>query len=194
MAVTQHETTIAEAADRLSKELPGHRVEILQGRLTVTPPADGSHALSLSWLIERFYDAGAKGAGLRYVQGIGLWLPTGADDYAIPDFALVEADFRQHKVQKACYAADVFRLVVEVTSSNWSDDIGVKVDSYAKADIPVYVIADRHHDEAILCSDPRNGTYRLRQTFKRGTSIPLPPSIGVDVELPVDLLLDGDEA
>ncbi|MFD4741482.1 Uma2 family endonuclease [Streptomyces virginiae] len=194
MAVPQHETTIAEAADRLSKELPGHRVEILQGRLTVTPPSDGSHALSLSWLIEKFYDADARTAGLRYVQGIGLWLPTGSDDYAIPDFALVEADFRDHKVQKNCYAADVFRLVVEVTSSNWSDDIGVKVDSYAKADIPVYVIADRHHDEAVLCCDPRNGAYRLRRTYKRGESIPLPPSIGVSVELPVDLLLDGDEA
>ncbi|MFG2984022.1 Uma2 family endonuclease [Streptomyces sp. NPDC048258] len=193
MAVIQHETTIAEAADRLSRELPGHRVEILQGRLTVTPPADGSHALSLSWLIEKFYDAGAKKAGLRYVQGIGLWLPTGSDDYAIPDFALVEADFRDHKVQKGCYAPDVFRLIVEVTSSNWSDDIGVKVDSYAKADIPVYVIADRHHDEAVLCSDPRNGTYRLRRTYKRGTSIPLPEYIGVSLELPVELLLDGDE-
>ncbi|MFD9163974.1 Uma2 family endonuclease [Streptomyces sp. NPDC059558] len=194
MTVIQHEPTIAEAADRLSKELRGHRVEILQGRLTATPPADGSHALSLSWLIEKFYDAGARKAGLRYVQGIGLWLPTGSDDYAIPDFALVEADFRDHRVQKNCYAADVFRLVVEVTSSNWSDDIGVKVDSYAKADIPVYVIADRHHDEAVLCCDPRNGTYRLRRTYKRGESIPLPPSIGVSVELPVDLLLDGDEA
>ncbi|MFJ6798968.1 Uma2 family endonuclease [Streptomyces sp. NPDC091268] len=193
MAVIQHETTIAEAADRLSRELPGHRVEILQGRLTVTPPADGSHALSLSWLTEKFYDAGARKAGLRYVQGIGLWLPTGADDYAIPDFALVEADFRDHKVQRNCYAPDVFRLVVEVTSSNWSDDIGVKVDSYAKADIPVYVIADRHHDEAVLCCDPRDGTYRMRRTYKRGTSIPLPDSIGVSLELPVELLLDGDE-
>ncbi len=76
MAVIQHETTIAEAADRLSRELPRHRVEILQGRLIVTPPpADGTHALTLSWLIEQFYEAGAKKAGLRYVQGIGIWLP-----------------------------------------------------------------------------------------------------------------------
>lgn len=192
MAVIEHETTIAEAADRLSRELPGHRVEILQGRLTVAPPADGAHALTLSWLIEKFYDAGARKAGLRYVQGIGLWLPTGPDDYAIPDFALVDADFLDSKVQKNCYSPDVFRLIVEVTSSNWSDDIGVKVESYAKADIPVYVIADRHHDEAVLCSDPRNGAYRLRRTFKRGESVPVPEHTGVSLELPVDLLLDGE--
>ncbi|MGG8409960.1 Uma2 family endonuclease [Streptomyces sp. 12297] len=192
MAVMQHETTIAEAADRLSRELPGHRVEILQGRLTATPPADGEHALSLTWLTERFYDAGAKKAGLRYVQNIGIWLPTGEDDFAVPDFSLVTADFLDHKVVKNCYAADVFRMVLEVTSSNWSDDIGVKVVSYAKADVPVYIIADRHHDEAVLCCDPRNGAYRVRRTYKRGTSITVPEYLGVSLELPVDLLLDGD--
>lgn len=193
MAVIQHETTIAEAADRLSKELPGHRVEILQGRLTATPPADGSHALSLSWLIEQFYDAGAKKAGLRYLQGVGLWLSTGPDDYAIPDFSLVEADFLDSKVQKNCYAPDAFRMVLEVNSSNWSDDIGIKVESYAKAGIPVYVIADRHHDEVVLHTDPRSDGYRRRQVFKRGTAVPLPEDIGVTLELSVDRLLDGDE-
>jgi Uma2 family endonuclease len=179
MAVIQHETTIAEAADRLSKELPRHRVEILQGRLTVTPPADGAHALALTWLIEQFYEAGARKAGLRYVQGIGLWLTTGPDDYAIPDFALVEADFLEAKVQQNCYAPEVFRLVVEVTSSNWSDDIGIKTESYARAGVPVYVIADRHHDEVVVCSEPRNGKYHRRQAYKRGSSAPVPDHIGV---------------
>ncbi|MFI8386659.1 hypothetical protein [Streptomyces sp. NPDC085540] len=42
-------------------------------------------------------------------------------------------------------------------------------------------------------SSPRNGTYRVHKTYKRGESIPLPDSIGVSVELQVDLLLDGDE-
>ncbi|MFD8952313.1 hypothetical protein [Streptomyces xanthophaeus] len=104
MAVTQHHTTIAEAADRLSEELPGHRVEILQGTLTATPPADGTHALALSWLV-----------------------------------------------------------------------------------------ADRRHDEAVLHTDPRGGEYRSRKAFERGTAVPLPESIGITLELPVDRLLDGDE-
>ncbi|GAA0268559.1 Uma2 family endonuclease [Streptomyces polychromogenes] len=192
MAVMQHETTIAEAADRLSRELPRHRVEILQGRLTVTPPADGEHALTLSWLTEAFFEAGAKKAGLRYLQGIGIWLPTGPDDYAIPDFALVTDDFLDFKGRHNCYSPEVFRLIVEVTSSNWSDDLGSKVDCYAKADVPFYVIADRRHDEVVVCRDPRNGTYRLRTSHKRGTSVTVPEYVGVTLELPVDLLLDGE--
>ncbi|MGW7437400.1 Uma2 family endonuclease [Streptomyces sp. NPDC054849] len=193
MAVTQHETTIAEAADRLSRELPGHRVEILQGRLTVTPPADGAHAESLTWLIEELSAAGARQAGLKYLQGIGLWLPSGPGDFAVPDLSLVEADYRDAHVEKNCFAPHAFRMVLEVTSSNWSDDLGTKVDCYAQAGVPVYLVADRRHDEAVLFTDPRAGAYRSRKPFKRGMSIPLPESTGITLELPVDRLLDGDE-
>ncbi|GAA3374686.1 Uma2 family endonuclease [Streptomyces sannanensis] len=192
MAVILHETTIGEAADRLSRELPGHRVEVLQGRLTVTPPADGSHALALSWPIEEF-GKDARAAGLRFVQTIGLWLPTGPEDYAIPDLSLVDADFRDAHVQKNCYAPHVFRMVLEVTSSNWADDLGPKVDCYAQAGVPVYSVADRRHDEVLLYTDPRNGVYRKRETYKRGMPVPLPESIGVSLELPVDRLLNGDD-
>ncbi|MEU9255702.1 Uma2 family endonuclease [Streptomyces sp. NPDC048270] len=193
MAVIQHETTIAEAADRLSRELPGHRVEILQGRLTVTPPADGAHAESLTWLTEEFFTAGARQAGLRYLQAIGLWLPSGPDDFAVPDFSIVDADFRDAHVEKNCYAPHVFRMVLEVTSSNWADDLGPKVDCYAQAGIPVYLVADRRHDEAVLYTDPRAGEYRSRKSFKRGMSVPLPEQVGLRLELSVDRLLDGDE-
>ncbi|MCZ4515172.1 Uma2 family endonuclease [Streptomyces sp. ActVer] len=192
MAVLQHELTLGEAADLLSRALPGHRVEILQGRLTVTPPPDGSHALSLSWLVVAFDGAGARKVGLRYVQGIGLWLPALPDDYAIPDFSVVDEDFRDALVQKNCYAPNVFRLVVEVTSSNWSDDLGPKVESYAEAGIPVYIVADRKHDEVLLYQNPVDGKYDAPQRFKRGQSVPVPESVGVTPDLSVDTLLDGD--
>ncbi|MEE4490824.1 Uma2 family endonuclease [Streptomyces sp. BE230] len=201
MAVTQHEEqvhvqeqpelTLGEAADQLARSLPGHRVEILQGRLTVTPPADGTHALALSWLSEEF-GARARRTGLRLVQGVGLWLPTGPDDYAIPDLSVVEADFRDAHAMKNCYAAHVFRMVVEVTSTNWADDLGPKVEDYAQAGIPVYVVADRKHDQVLLCSDPRGGEYKNKAHHKRGTSFAVPAEVGVEMELSVDRLLDGD--
>ncbi|MFB7644868.1 Uma2 family endonuclease [Streptomyces sp. NPDC056084] len=192
MAVVQHELTMSEAADLLSSALPGHRVEILQGRLTVTPPPDGSHALALTWLVVAFDRAGAREAGLRYVQGVGLWLPTLPQDFAIPDFAVVDEDFRDAHVRKNCYAPNVFRLVVEVTSSNWSDGLGPKVECYAQAGIPVYLVADRKHDEVLLYQDPVDGKYAKPQHYKRGQSVPVPEVVGVALELSVDTLLDGD--
>lgn len=192
MAVIAQETTLAGIADRLSSQLPGHRVEILQGRLTVTPPADGPHAEALTWLIEQFYEAGAKRAGLRYLQAIGVVLPSGPEDHAIPDFSLVEDDYKDAHVRQNCFAPHVFRMVLEVTSSNWSDDIGPKVDCYAQAGIPVYLVADRRHDEVVLYTDPRGGGYRSRTPFKRGMNVPLPEVTGVALELAVDRLLDGE--
>ncbi|MEU6093882.1 Uma2 family endonuclease [Streptomyces sp. NPDC047079] len=191
MAVLQHELTLGEAADLLSRALPGHRVEILQGRLTVTPPPDGSHALSLTKLGRAFDRAGVVEAGREYVQGVGLWLPTLPEDFAIPDFSIVEEDFRDAHVTKNCYAPDVFRLVVEVTSSNWSDDLGPKVECYAQAGIPAYLVADRKHDVVLLYTDPVDGKYPAPQSFKRGQSVPVPETVGVRVELSVDTLLDG---
>ncbi|WP_309484431.1 Uma2 family endonuclease [Streptomyces himalayensis] len=185
-------TTVIEAEAWLTRELEGYRGEILYGRLTATPWADGAHAASLTFVGRALHDAGVHQAGLTWVQGIGLWLPTGPDDFAVPDFAVVEADFVSTHVQCNCYAPHVFHMVLEVTACNWSDDLGLKVDCYAAAGIPVYVVVDRRHDEVLVCADPCDGEYRTRVRYKRGQSVPVPESVGVRVELSVDTLLDGD--
>ena len=192
MAVMLHESSLTEAADRLWEELPGHRVEILNGSIVVTPPPDGPHQETLTWLIEEFSRIRARRAGLRYVQGIGLWLPTGPDDYAVPDFSVVHDDFKDALVEKNCYAPHVFRLVLEVTSSNWTNDTATKVDIYAQAGIPAYLVADRKHDEVLLYTGPADGKYPDPVRYKRGQSVPVPESVGVALELSVDILLDGD--
>ncbi|WP_399897308.1 Uma2 family endonuclease [Streptomyces sp. BBFR51] len=188
-----HESSLADAADHLWEELPGHRVEILNGSIVVTPPPDGPHQESLTWLVEEFARVGARQAGLRYLGGIGLWLPTGPDDYAVPDFSVVDDVYRDAVVEKNCYSPHVFRLVLEVTSTNWSNDTAIKVGTYARAGIPVYVIADRHHDEVLLYTDPADGKYPDPQRFRRGQDVPVPESVGVTLDLSVDTLLDGDD-
>lgn len=193
MAVMMHETSLADAADRLWDELPGHRVEILNGSIVVTPPPDGPHQETLSWLIVKCHEAGAQQAGLKYLQGIGLWLPTGPDDYAVPDLSLVDADFKDALVEKNCYAPHVFRLVLEVTSTNWSNDMVIKVETYARAGIPVYVVVDRKHDRVLVHADPEGDEYRTCSTYKRGMSVTVPPSVGLALELSADRLLDGDD-
>ncbi|WP_128382495.1 Uma2 family endonuclease [Streptomyces cavernae] len=189
----QDEMTIAEAADRVSSWLPGHRVEILMGSMIVTPPADGAHVLSLTWLMGEFHDARARQAGVRYGQAIGLWLSSGPDDYAIPDFAVVDADFMDADVRKNCYAANIFRLVLEVTSSNWSDDRITKAECYALSGIPAYVVVDRNHDEVLVHTEPEGAKYQRITPYKRGATFPLPSCVGVALELSVDRLLDGDD-
>ncbi|EST31782.1 hypothetical protein M878_16120 [Streptomyces roseochromogenus subsp. oscitans DS 12.976] len=185
--------TIAEAADRVSSWLPGHRVEILRGSIIVTPPPDGPHQGTVFEAGYEFRRAGAKEAGLKVLPGVGLWLPTGRADYAIPDLSIVEADYADALVEKNCYAPHVFRMVLEVTSSNWTDDTANKVEIYAETGIPVYLVADRKHDEVLLYADPVDGKYPNPLRYKRGEFVPVPESVGVTLDLSVDTLLDGDD-
>ncbi|MGW1867004.1 Uma2 family endonuclease [Streptomyces mauvecolor] len=192
MAVILNEMTIGEAADRLSEALPGHRVEVLKGSIVVTPPPDGPHQEALDEIAYLFRQAGGRDAGLKSLQGIGVWLGTGPDDYAEPDWAIVDADYKDALVTKNCYAQNVFRLVLEVTSSNWGNDLVTKAETYAEAGIPVYVVADRKHGEVLVLTDPVGDSYRTRSRYERGQNVVVPQSVGVSLKLPVDVLLDGD--
>ncbi|MER6123377.1 Uma2 family endonuclease [Streptomyces sp. NPDC001795] len=188
-----HESSLADAADRLWEELPGHRVEILNGSIVVTPPPDGPHQETCFEVGYAFKQAGGWEAGLKAVAGIGLWLPTGPDDYAVPDVSIVEADYKDAVVEKNCYAPHVFRLVLEVTSTNWAIDLLIKAETYAKAGVKSYVIVDRRHDEVLVHTEPEDGKYQTVTSYKRGTTVPLPECVGVALELSVDALLDGDD-
>lgn len=192
MVVSARRTTVLEAETWLTRELEGYRGEVLFGRLTATPWADGPHQATLTELCSAFHEAGEE-RGLACLLGIGLWLPTGPDDFAVPDLAVVEADFLRAHVQHNCYAPRAFRLVLEVTACNWSDDLGLKVDCYGAAGIPAYLIADRKHDEVLLYTDPTDGKYCDPARYKRGQTVPVPESVGVTLDLSVDTLLDGDD-
>ena len=179
---------IAEA-NRLMERLPGYRVEIIGGQILVSPPPDGPHAVALTDLMLPFLNAGLHGAESIVVQGVGLWLPTGAEDYAIPDLSVVDADFEEHYVENNCYDSVCFRLVLEVTSSNWKADLKTKVAAYAEAQIPVYVIVDRKHDRLHVLTDPAGGKYQYHRPHTPGEIVALPDCIGAKVSLDVDQIL-----
>ncbi|MEV0177950.1 Uma2 family endonuclease [Streptomyces sp. NPDC050625] len=179
---------IAEA-NRLMERNPGYRVEIIRGNLIVSPPPDGPHAVALTDLMLPFIAAGLHGSDTRVVQGLGLWLPTGTEDYAIPDLSLVDADFRDHSVENNCYDPVCFRLVLEVTSNNYRNDLRGKVKAYASAKIPVYVIVDRRHQRLHVLTDPAGDDYENHRPYSPGEVVTLPAVIGAEVTLDVDAIL-----
>ncbi|AJP03470.1 membrane protein [Streptomyces cyaneogriseus subsp. noncyanogenus] len=181
---------IAEA-NRLMERLPGYRVEIIGGQLLVSPPPDGPHAEVLTDLMLPFLTGGLHGAESKVVQGIGLWLPTGTEDYAVPDLALVDADYRDHYVENNCYDPVCFRLVLEVTSSNFRADLRTKVAAYAEAKVPVYVIVDREHRRLHLLTDPAGRDYATHRVHSPGERVVLPASLGAEVTLDVAGVLEA---
>jgi hypothetical protein len=177
---------IAEA-NRLMDRNPGYRVEIIGGSITVT------HARALSRLRRPFVAAGLDGDKTEVLEGLGLWLPTGAEDYAIPDLAVVDVDFEDHLVENNCYDPIAFRLVLEVTSSNYENDLRAKVGAYAKAKIPVYVIVDRKHQRLHVLTDLSADMYASHRVHAPGEVVALPDSIGAKVTLDVDEILKAGQ-
>ncbi|MEU3702271.1 Uma2 family endonuclease [Streptomyces anulatus] len=178
--------TLLETANRLTEQLPGHRVEIIGGVITVGPPADGPHARALTKLMRPFISAGLDDGESEVLQGIGLWLPGGPQDFAIPDLAIVDADFDEHPRENNSYDPACFRLVLEVTSGNYQNDLRNKVTAYAQAKIPVYVIVDRKHGRVHVLTEPLPGGYDRHEVYAPGQQAPLPASIGAEVSLDVD--------
>ncbi|MFH8397434.1 Uma2 family endonuclease [Streptomyces anulatus] len=181
--------TLLETANRLAEQLPGHRVEIIGGLVTVAPPPDGPHAKALTTLMIPFLSAGLHGEESNVLQGIGLWLPSGPEDYVIPDLAIVDADFDDHLIENNCYDPACFRLVLEVTSGNYQTDLRHKVTAYAQAKIPVYVIVDRKHGRVHVLTEPLPAGYDRHEVYAPGQQAPLPASIGTEVSLNVDELV-----
>ncbi|MGW0838313.1 Uma2 family endonuclease [Streptomyces prunicolor] len=183
---------IAEA-NRIMDRLPGYRVEIIGGQIIVSPPPDVPHARALTDLMVPFLTAGLHGIESKVLQGIGLWLPTGTEDYAIPDLAVVDTDIEDHYVENNCYEPAPFRLVLEVTSSNYQADLRTKVTAYAGAAVPVYVIVDRKHQRLHVLTDPATGEYANHRVHAPGELVALPDTLGAKVTLDVAEILKAGQ-
>ncbi|MET8611431.1 Uma2 family endonuclease [Streptomyces misionensis] len=179
---------IAEA-NRIMERLPGYRVEIIGDQIMVSPPADGPHGVTLTDLMVPFLAAGLDDGDSNVLQGIGLWLPTGPEDYAIPDLSLVDADFQDHHIENNCYDPVCFRMVLEVTSSNFRTDLRTKTGAYAEAKIPVYVIVDRKHQRLHVLTEPTGSEYASHRVHAPGETVALPDSLGAKVTLDVEQII-----
>ena len=175
--------TLTTIADEIMERHPGYRVEIIGGHLLVTQPPDGAHARALTKLMRPFMAADLDGGETELLQGVGLWLPMEPEDYAIPDLAVVDADFEDHHVENNAYEPVCFRLVLEVTSTNWKNDLKTKVAAYAEAKVPVYVIVDRKHQRLHVLTDPAGSTYENHRPHASGELVTLPDSIGAKVPM-----------
>ncbi|MFF4101167.1 Uma2 family endonuclease [Streptomyces sp. NPDC001903] len=183
------EWPLIDLANEIVDRRPGYRVEIIGGQILVSPPADGNHAEALTDLMVPFLTVGLHGPESRVVQAVGIWLPDGREDYAIPDLSLVDADFRDHLVQNNCYDPVAFRLVLEVTSSNHQTDLRTKATAYANAKVPVYVIVDRRHNRLHVLTDPVQDEYATHRVHAAGELVTLPESVGAKVTLDVEAVL-----
>ncbi|WP_435282297.1 Uma2 family endonuclease [Streptomyces koelreuteriae] len=185
--------SLTKWAEWLTERTPGPRFEIIDGLLLVTPVPDGPHARVLTDVMLACLNAGIDGDGTTVLQKVAVRLPTGPEDYAVPDLSVVDADIASHMAENNCYAPSCFRMVLEVTAENPHLDLGVKVRAYAAAGIPTYVIVDRTHQRLHVLTDPTGNGYEKHRPHAPGEIVALPDSIGAKVTLDVAAILKAGQ-
>ncbi|MGW6905926.1 Uma2 family endonuclease [Streptomyces sp. NPDC054940] len=173
-------TSVEAAFERINAAAPrGWRVELIEGEIYVTPPANGEHEEVVSELSGQVRDHD-KGVG-RYT-GIGLYVPGASDTgHVIPDLAI--APKGSFDDQEEWHEPTGVVLVAEVTSTSTADrDRDKKIHGYARAGIPVYLLIDREKAEVTVYSEPSGDEYTQNPKYKLGLAVPLPAPLGFELD------------
>ncbi|WP_436774103.1 Uma2 family endonuclease [Yinghuangia sp. YIM S09857] len=163
----------------------GVRVELIDGRIVVSPTPVPGHSGLLMKLYEQFLrEHKPEGTDVSF-SPVTIYLPDSprGDNY-VPDLSVFDAklseDFDNWKV-----LPDAVHLVVEVVSAgrdSQRDDRTVKPRGYASGPIPLYLLIDPLQSEVTLFSEPENGRYRRQLKVPYGDNLPFPE--------PFDAVLD----
>ncbi|MCI3269569.1 Uma2 family endonuclease [Streptomyces cylindrosporus] len=161
------------------------RPEYIEGMAIVPPTPNDNHNDGAFELSFQF-----RAAGIRLV-GMGngyraAYEDSGTMALLIPDFYVrrrrpTELDESYRAAHKGWYPIDMIELVGEVTSTNHETDTGPKLRAYAAADVPVYVLIDRHSktahcytDPILPGEDPTEAYYDTDTKVDLGAPLPLP--------------------
>ncbi|AWT43940.1 MULTISPECIES: Uma2 family endonuclease [Streptomyces] len=157
----------------------GWRVELIEGEICVTPPADGEHEEIVSELSGQVRDHD-KGLG-RYT-GVGLDVPGASETgHVVPD--LVIAPKGSFHSKEKWHDPSPALLVAEVTSGSTAErDRDKKIHGYARAGIPVYLLIDRQEGEVTVYSEPSGDSYAHGPKHKLGQAVPLPAPLGFELD------------
>ncbi|GAA3372762.1 Uma2 family endonuclease [Streptomyces sannanensis] len=169
---------VEEAFDMFSAAAPeGWRVELIEGEIHVTPPANGEHEEIVTEMSDQV-TLRRKDHRLRSYTGIGLHVPGASTTGNVePDVVLAPKGSFADRLEYHDPAPVL--LVAEVTSdSTAANDRVKKIRGYARAGIPVYLIIDRQADKAVLCTEPVGDDYGSKVTYKLSETIPLPEPLG----------------
>jgi Uma2 family endonuclease len=154
---------------------PGFKAELIEGDIVVTPPPGGDHE---GYFSDVAYELGRQ--GWRHSGNIGLITPLGK---FIPDLTVARREYIIAPAPPSGWRDPTgVALVVEITSSNPSNDRDSKRRGYAQAGIPVYLLIDRHAKETVVFSEPQHGDYSAAEHCTLAGPIPLPEPLNFTLE------------
>lgn len=177
--------TLDELFQRVeSMQIPeDFHVEIIEGQIVMSPQRATHWTIILLFSQALLTECGP--APGRVLSDVRIDFPGPLNGYA-PDVALLTEDSATGGPK---YHHSQVQLVVEVVSqSTRRDDYGIKLTTYATAEVPTYVIVDPTTAWIHVHSQPHQGHYTRANTYAFGTPLPLAiPPVTVDTsDWPLD--------
>ncbi|MFI6522896.1 Uma2 family endonuclease [Spirillospora sp. NPDC050679] len=161
----------------------GFRAELIDGEIVVTPPPLGDHEDIISLIAKQVLRKAAIDVDFSGNKGLITPGPDGVpDNRVIPDGTFAPAELRLFRGAPSWMPADGVQLALEVTSSRPEQDRLKKRRSYARADIPLYLLVDRDEKAATLFSEPEGETYRTAVTIAFGGRLALPEPLAFELD------------
>ncbi|MGC0422551.1 Uma2 family endonuclease [Embleya sp. AB8] len=165
----------------------GVRVEYIEGKYHMNPPANDEHNRWATRLVVQLFLAGLEDVTI----GNGFCTEPGEEKHItgafIPDFVVQynpagESDEAYRRNHDGWYPASMVRLACEITSpSNAMVDRGPKYRTYARAGIPVYLLVDREKGVVVVYSEPidrgKDSVYQVAHQVTLGQKLDLPDGL-----------------
>ncbi|MEO3868950.1 Uma2 family endonuclease [Nonomuraea sp. B12E4] len=164
--------------------MPGLRVELIEGKLIVSPAGSPEH----HWLTGDLHDALLplrRERGLRGGPGGPNICIDGPRDSPAPDYVLSEKDC--NRWGNELLSPEVLLVAEVVSPGSVRNDYEDKVRLYALGQVPVYLVIDPIGEtpSVTVFSDIKDNTYRTIVKVDMGTPIKLPPPVDFELDTSV---------
>jgi Uma2 family endonuclease len=178
-ADSQHES-LRDVAERVSRELHGYRVEIIEERLVVSPTPTFKHGGIIRRVSRQLDRQLPENRVPHQVMSVEA-AEADNEDYLVPDLMVVPIEIEEE--DDWLLSADAVDLVAEVVSKDRSRiDTEVKPRLYASWQIPIFFLVDPRDGSMALYHDPRDGAYQGVHRLRFGDTVELPePLKGITI-------------
>ncbi|WP_235990929.1 Uma2 family endonuclease [Streptomyces ureilyticus] len=168
---------LREIAEKI-EDATGLRVQIVGGKLVMSPTPRGKHA-GVVWQLRQQLD-GILPQGLGAFEMSSIALPEDPDDYVTPDLIILPLDWMDDDDWLAD-PEDATLAVEVISSSEKSREIRDKADWYAVAGVAVLLVIDPRKGTWALHTRPDNGAYQDVLPGKFGEPVPFPAPLRFEV-------------
>jgi hypothetical protein len=162
-------------------DIPGHRVELINGQIVVSPSASRRHSSSIDRLIDALFDVKQRN-DWEFHTNLTVHIAA-TRERLIPDLMVAPKDapgFGDNELLG--HGVLLVAEVVSPHSQSW--DRVAKPRAYAQGHVPLYLLIDRLAEPATvtLFSDPGEGGYPSCSPATAGQPLRLPEPFGISLD------------